>query len=79
MSNVLAHSPQRAGLPCPRRLGLVVAHSDGDHWVVHALGATHVGERTEKQLISAFVDKIADLNRGGLKRHCTHTSTGLPP
>jgi hypothetical protein len=30
-----------------------------DLWVVDALGAPHVGERTEKQLISAFVGKIA--------------------
>jgi predicted PolB exonuclease-like 3'-5' exonuclease len=29
---------------------------------VDALGAPHVGERTEKQLITAFVGKIADLN-----------------
>ena len=27
-----------------------------------ALGAPHVGERTEKQLISGFGDKIAELN-----------------
>jgi hypothetical protein len=28
---------------------------------VDALGAPHVGERTEKQLIGAFCDKIAEL------------------
>jgi len=43
-------------------IGALVAHSDGDHWTVDALGAPHVGERTEKQLISAFVGKIADLS-----------------
>jgi Predicted 3'-5' exonuclease related to the exonuclease domain of PolB len=43
-------------------IGALVAHAEGDHWVVDALGAPHVGERTEKQLIPAFVGKIADLN-----------------
>jgi predicted PolB exonuclease-like 3'-5' exonuclease len=43
-------------------IGALVAHAEGDHWAVDALGAPHVGERTEKQLISAFVGKIADLN-----------------
>jgi 3'-5' exonuclease len=32
-------------------IGALVARSEGDHWVVDALGAPHVGERTEKQLI----------------------------
>jgi uncharacterized protein YprB with RNaseH-like and TPR domain len=39
-----------------------VARADGDHWAVDALGAPRIGDRTEKQLISAFVGKIADLN-----------------
>jgi 3'-5' exonuclease len=43
-------------------IGALVARAEGDHWAVDALGAPHVGERTEKQLISAFVDRIADLN-----------------
>jgi predicted PolB exonuclease-like 3'-5' exonuclease len=43
-------------------IGALVARTQGDHWAVDALGAPHVGERTEKQLISAFVDRIADLN-----------------
>jgi 3'-5' exonuclease len=42
-------------------IGALIAHRAQDHWVVDALGAPHVGERTEKQLISAFVDKIAEL------------------
>ena len=42
-------------------IGALVAHRDHDRWQVDALGAPHVGERTEKQLISAFVDKIAEL------------------
>ncbi len=42
-------------------IGALIAHHDGDHWVVDALGAPHVGERTEKELIASFVDRIAEL------------------
>jgi predicted PolB exonuclease-like 3'-5' exonuclease len=42
-------------------IGALVAHRESDHWAVDALGAPHVGERTERQLISAFCDKIAEL------------------
>jgi 3'-5' exonuclease len=42
-------------------IGTLVAHREGDHWAVDALGAPHVGERTEKQLIATFCDKIAEL------------------
>jgi Predicted 3'-5' exonuclease related to the exonuclease domain of PolB len=31
------------------------------HWELDAVGAPHVGERTEKELITAFCDKIAKL------------------
>jgi hypothetical protein len=40
----------------------LVARAVGDHWKVDALEAPHVGERTQKELISAFVGRIADLN-----------------
>jgi hypothetical protein len=40
----------------------LIAHWEPDHWAVDAIGAPHVGERTEKQLISAFCDKIAELS-----------------
>jgi len=40
----------------------LIAHKDGDHWVVDALGAPHVGERSEREVIAAFVDRIAELN-----------------
>src|SRR6478672_3058732 len=43
-------------------IGALIAHREPDHWEVDAIGAPHVGERTEKQLISAFVDKIAELS-----------------
>ena len=42
-------------------IGALIARRDNDHWVVEALGAPHVGERSEKELIAAFVDKIAQL------------------
>ena len=42
-------------------IGALIAHHDGDHWVVDALGAPHVGERSEKELIASFVDRIAEL------------------
>jgi 3'-5' exonuclease len=43
-------------------IGALVARREDDHWAVEALGAPHVGERIEKELISAFVGKIAELN-----------------
>jgi predicted PolB exonuclease-like 3'-5' exonuclease len=43
-------------------IGALVAHREPDHWAVDAIGAPHVGERSEKELIQAFVDKIAELD-----------------
>jgi len=42
-------------------IGALIARSDGDQWTVAALGAPHVGERNEKQLIADFVARIAEL------------------
>lgn len=42
-------------------IGALVTSREGAHWRVDAIGAPHVGERTEKQLIAAFVNKIAEL------------------
>ena len=42
-------------------IGALIAHRNNDHWVVDALGAPHVGERTEKELIASFVDRIEEL------------------
>jgi predicted PolB exonuclease-like 3'-5' exonuclease len=42
-------------------IGALVAHCDSNHRAVDALGAPPMGERTEKQLIAAFCDKIAEL------------------
>jgi 3'-5' exonuclease len=44
-------------------IGALVAHrQEGGQWIVDALGAPHVGERSEKQLIASFVEKIAALS-----------------
>jgi 3'-5' exonuclease len=43
-------------------IGALIAHQDSDRWIVDAIGAPHVGDRSERELIAAFVDKIADLN-----------------
>jgi predicted PolB exonuclease-like 3'-5' exonuclease len=42
-------------------IGALVAHKDDNCWRVDALGAPHVGDRTEKQLITAFTNRIAQL------------------
>ena len=43
-------------------IGALVAYRENERWVIDALGAAYVGERSEKQLITAFCDKIAVLN-----------------
>jgi 3'-5' exonuclease len=40
----------------------LVAHCDNGHWQVDALGAPHIGERPEKELITGFVNRIAELS-----------------
>jgi 3'-5' exonuclease len=42
-------------------IGALIARQEGDHWAVDALGAPHVGERSERELIAAFVNKIGEL------------------
>jgi 3'-5' exonuclease len=42
-------------------IGALVAYKEDGCWRVDALGAPHVGDRTEKQLITAFTDRIAQL------------------
>jgi hypothetical protein len=37
-------------------IGALIAHREDDCWVVDAVGAPHIGERSEKELIQAFVD-----------------------
>ena len=43
-------------------IGALIAHEEDGLWAVDALGAPHVGERSEKALISSFVDRIAQLS-----------------
>jgi predicted PolB exonuclease-like 3'-5' exonuclease len=38
-------------------IGALIARWEADYWAVDAVGAPHVGERTEKELITAFCDK----------------------
>jgi predicted PolB exonuclease-like 3'-5' exonuclease len=43
-------------------IGALVAHrGESGRWIVDALGAPHVGERPERELIASFVEKIAAL------------------
>ena len=39
-----------------------MARREDTHWEVTALGAPHIGERSEKELIIGFVNRIAELN-----------------
>jgi predicted PolB exonuclease-like 3'-5' exonuclease len=43
-------------------IGALIAHRDNEHWVVDALGAPHIGERSERELITSFVGRIAELS-----------------
>jgi predicted PolB exonuclease-like 3'-5' exonuclease len=43
-------------------IGALVAHRESDCWALDALGAPHLGERSEKQLIRSFCDKVAELS-----------------
>jgi predicted PolB exonuclease-like 3'-5' exonuclease len=42
-------------------IGALIAHQEDGGWKVGALGAPHVGDRPEKELITAFVERIAEL------------------
>jgi 3'-5' exonuclease len=42
-------------------IGALLAHREADRWVVDAVGAPHRGERSEKELIAAFVGRIGEL------------------
>jgi 3'-5' exonuclease len=44
-------------------IGALIAHHDDDHWVLDALGAPHIGERSEKELITSCVERVADLTQ----------------
>ena len=42
-------------------IGALVAQRRDDHWAVLALGAPNIGDRSEKEIIAAFVGRIAEL------------------
>jgi predicted PolB exonuclease-like 3'-5' exonuclease len=42
-------------------IGALLGSNSSSGWRIEALGAPHIGERTEKELLAAFVDKIAEL------------------
>jgi 3'-5' exonuclease len=43
-------------------IGALIAQRDSDGWAIKGLGAPHVGNRTERELVSWFVDRIAELS-----------------
>jgi 3'-5' exonuclease len=43
-------------------IGALVARRREDNWEVTAIGAPNIGERSEKDIISAFVNRISDLS-----------------
>jgi predicted PolB exonuclease-like 3'-5' exonuclease len=43
-------------------IGALAAHRQPEGWVVDSLGAPHVGEQTEDELISAFVEHVRRLS-----------------
>src|SRR5262249_37351120 len=43
-------------------IGALIAHHENDCWVVDVIGAPTVEKRSEKELISSFVERIAELN-----------------
>lgn len=42
-------------------IGALIADRESTGWQMRAVGAPHVGERSEKDIISSFVNKIAEL------------------
>ena len=42
-------------------IGALVAHRLDDQWTVSAIGAPNIGERSENEIISGFVNRIAEL------------------
>jgi predicted PolB exonuclease-like 3'-5' exonuclease len=42
-------------------IGALVASRQAEGWRIEALGAPHIGERSEAKLISDFVEKIGQL------------------
>jgi 3'-5' exonuclease len=51
--------PKHISIIC---IGALVARREDSRWSVDALGAPYIGERSEKELIASFVEKIAALS-----------------
>jgi hypothetical protein len=60
-------------------IGTLIAHWELNHWAQDAIGAPHVGERTEKQLIAAFYahGRNAFTAGGSLRSQFGYSLTGL--
>ena len=41
-------------------IGAIIAEYEDDHWQVRSVAAPHVGTQTERELISSFLDQIAE-------------------
>ena len=57
------HGDKFAKLPLHKIvcIGALVAHRDDKSWKVIALGAPHTAQRSEREIIEAFVGRISDL------------------
>jgi 3'-5' exonuclease len=42
-------------------IGALVAEREGEGWQIQALGAPHIGQRAEAELIQSFIDRIGEL------------------
>ncbi|MBO9500966.1 3'-5' exonuclease [Brevundimonas sp. A19_0] len=42
-------------------IGALIAESSEDGWIVRSLGAPHIGDRSEADLISSFADRLNEL------------------
>jgi len=36
--------------------------SNNEHWMIDSLGAPHIGQRSERELIASFVNRVAELS-----------------
>jgi predicted PolB exonuclease-like 3'-5' exonuclease len=43
-------------------IGALVTYRQDDHWAVKVVGAPNIGERSEREILAAFVNKIEELS-----------------
>ena len=41
---------------------LPARESNNEHWMIDSLGAPHIGQRSERELIASFVNRVAELS-----------------